>query len=76
MSGSDDRDHEREHADELRHAPHPPDLAQPLGHRRDTRREREALAAGVVGAAHPGDEHEHDEEQHELRRARSVFGKL
>ena len=65
-SGSDDRGDEREAGDDLRHAPHPPDLAQPLGHRRDTRREREALAAGVVGAAHARDEHEHDDEQHEL----------
>ena len=56
--------------DELRHAPHPPDLAQPFGHRGDARREREALAAGaVVAAADTRDEHEHDEEEHELHEA-------
>jgi len=66
----DQRQHQRRHEADaghhLRHAPDPPDLAQSFGHWWHAWCEGEALAAGVVGAAHARDEHEHDDEQHEL----------
>ena len=53
--------------DELRHPFDPPDAAQPFRDRGDARRELEALAARpAVVAADPGDEHQHDDEEHEL----------
>ena len=57
---------------EVRHAPHPPHLAQALGHG-GTRGANEKLSAlDRVGAADARDEDQHDEEQHELDQARRV----
>ena len=69
----DHRDDERSETQELREAPHPPDAPHPFGHRVGARRELEALTAGLLTAADPchQDDHEHQEQElHEPRLAR------